>query len=411
MPAGTGRIREEAPKTMNYKRLISLFEHHGVADARAMLREHHEKKELRLDNVDLGKLFCECFGWHEFYQCRAHPCEDSYLVSQVMERALTEAAGAVMTTAFQNISTDMVSATILDKYNAEADVFTPLIPEVDTKLLDGEKQIGLTEIGDEIAIRGEAEAYAQAGVGENWIFTPAILDRGVIIPVSWEALFNDRTGKLLDYCRDVGKWGGVNREKMAIDCVVDENVTRHRYNWRGTTIASYNDNTGDHTWDNLAASNGIVDWTDLDTAEQLFNNLLDPFTSEPIDVMPKHLVVTKQNEAIASYILNATELERVTPGYQTSGNAQTTKYGNPYRNKYQLVTSKLLATRMATDTDWFLGDIGALARCMVAERPNTVMAPTNSHEEFHRRIVQQFRFNQRLQYVVVEPRGCVKSTA
>ena len=66
---------------------------------------------------------------------------------------------------------------------------------------------------------------------------------------------------------------------------------------------------------------------------------------------------------------------------------------------------------MATDSDWVLGDIGALCRCMVAERPNTVMAPTNSHEEFHRRIVQQFRFNQRLQYVVVEPRAAVKSTA
>lgn len=396
---------------MNYQRLVSLFEHHNVADARAILREHHAKKEVNLSDVDLGKLFCECFGWHEFHQCRAHPCEDGYLVSQVQQRAMTEAMGAVMTTAFQNISTDMVSATIIDRYNAEANVFTPLIPEVDTKFLDGEKQIGLTEIGDEIAIRSEAQPYALAGVGENWIFTPSIMDRGVIIPVTWEALFNDRTGKLLDYCRDVGKWGGVNREVMAIDCVVDENVTTHRYNWRGTRIASYNDNTGDHTWDNLQASNGIVDWTDLDAAEQLFNGLTDPFTSDPIAIDAKHLVVTKQNEAIVSYILNATELERVTPGYATTGNPNVAKYANPYRNKYQLVTSRRLAGRMATDTDWFLGDIGALARCMVAERPNTVMAPTNSHEEFHRRIVQQFRFSQRLQYVVVEPRSVVKSTA
>lgn len=398
---------------MNYKRLVSLFEHNSPADARAILKEHHDKKEIRLDHVDLGKLFCECFGWHEFHQSRAHPCEDGYLLSDVIERAMKESTGAVMTTAFQNISTDMVSATILDKYNAEAATFTPLIPEVDTKFLDGEKQIGLTEIGDELAIRGEAQAYQLAGVGENWIFTPSILDRGVIIPVTWEALFNDRTGKLLEYCRDVGKWGGVNREKMAIDCFVDENVTTHRYNWRGTVIASYNDNTGSHTWDNLQASNGLVDWTDVDSAEQLLNNITDPFTSEPIEIDAKHLVCTKQNEAVASYILNATDLERVTPDYTASGSGRpvTTKYANPYKGKYQLVTSRLLAARMATDTDWFLTDIGAYARCMVAERPNTVMAPTNSHDEFHRRIVQQFRFNQRLQYVVVEPRASVKNTA
>jgi hypothetical protein len=80
------------------------------------------------------------------------------------------------------------------------------------------------------------------------------MDRGGIVSVTWEAVFNDRTGQLLDRCGDVGYWAiGYPEEVAAIDCLIDENVTNHRYNWRGTVIASYGDNSGSHTWDNLDA--------------------------------------------------------------------------------------------------------------------------------------------------------------
>jgi hypothetical protein len=40
-----------------------------------------------------------------------------------------------------------------------------------------------------------------------------------------------------------------------------------------------------------------------------------------------------------------------------------------------------------------------------------VQAPSNNQDEFHRRIVQQYRVNERGAYVVVQPRAAVKCTA
>jgi hypothetical protein len=307
-----------------------------------------------------------------------------------------------------------VYSAILDKYESEEFVFTKLIPEepVTNGTLEGEKIAGLTEIGDEIAVRKEGDAYALAGVSENWIYAPAVKDRGIIVPVTWEAVFADRTGRLLEYCGDVGKWAGVNREKRAIDCVVDENVTDHRYNWRTAgAIATYGDNSGTHTWDNLAASNGLVDWIDVNDAEQLFNALVDPFTGEPIMIEPRHLIVTKQLEKTALRILNATEIRVATPGYATTGNPTETHVSNPYAGKFEVVSSRLLASRMATDTSWFYGDVTKLAKYRVAEPMSVVPAPSGNMEEFTRRIVSQYRVNERGAYYTREPRAMVKSTA
>lgn len=392
---------------VDYKRLRALYEHRPVEEAEADIRESLEARTLRPSDIDLGRLFCECFGWHSFLDCRS----GRRLANEVIVQALTEAEGAVSTSAFQNISGQIVYSAVLEPYRAEENVFSRLIPEVQTSFLDGEKIAGITEIGDELAVRDEAFPYALAGVGEDWIFTAALKDRGMIVPVTWEAVFSDRTGQLLQRCADVGKWAGVNREKRAIDCLIDENVTAHRYNWRGTVIASYGDNSGTHTWDNLAASNALVDWTDLDNAEQVFNAMTDPYTGEPIQIEPRHLVVTKQLEQTARRVINATEIRVATPGYATSGNPTQTVMDNPYRNKYEVLSSRLLAARLGTDTSWFLADVTAYAKYMVAEAMNVTQAPSNSHDEFHRRIVAQYRVNERGAYTVVQPRASTKSTA
>ena len=389
---------------INYKRLVALSEQRGAAGVEQAFQE----KAVRTTDVDLGKLFVECFGWPTFVACRNRET----LVNEVMSAALLEAEGAVSTAAFLNITQQWVYQTVLDSYQSEDFVFTKLIPERPASSLDGEKIAGLTEVGDELAVRNEGDPYALAGFGENWVFTPGIQDRGMAIPITWEVLFNDKTGQASDRGKNVGKWAGVNQEKAAIDCVIDENTTRHRYNWRGTVIASYGNNSGTHSWDNLEASNALVDWTDLNNAEQLFNNLVDPFTGEPI-VMgdARHLLVTWGMQPTADYVLKSTQVNLSIGGYATSGNLTQYQGENRWKNKYQVVSSRLLASRLATDTDWFLGDVGAYARCMVAEPMRVVQAPANNEAEFWRRIVQLYRVNYRKQYAVVEPRAMVRNTA
>lgn len=390
---------------INYKELVGHFRSDPSAAARG-LRESFKAKEVRAKDFDLGRLFEECFGSSQYYQCKRDP---EILVNQVIERRLSEAEGAVSTNAFQNISGQIVYAAVLDKYENEEFAFTPLIPEIPVSNgnLDQEKIAGVTQIGDEALLRKESDPYTLAGVGEDWIFAPAVPDRGMIVPVTWEAVFADRTGQLLERAGDVGHWMGYNVEIRAIDCVIDENVTTHRYNWRGTSIATYGDNSGTHTWDNLAATNGLTDWTNINTAEQLLNGMTDPYTGAPYMVEPKHLVVYKGSEHTARRILSATE---VRTGDITTGTGTQTLAGNPYGGKFTLVTSRLLAQRLATDTSWYLGDIGKAFARRVAEPLTVVQAPTNNQDEFNRRIVQQYRVNERSAFFVRQPRVMCKST-
>lgn len=374
------------------------------------VREAFESKDLRPADFSLGELFIECFGLSDYHDCKYRGGN----ATAVMARRATEAEGAVSTAAFQNITGQIVYSAVLEAYAGEDFVFSKLIPEeaITNGTLDGEKIAGITQIGDEAAVRNEGDPYVLAGVGENWIFAPAVKDRGMIVPVTWEAVFADRTGQLLQRCGEVGYWLGLNKEKRAIDCFIDENVTDHRYNWRNLgQIATYGDNSGSHSWDNLAASNALVDWTDVDAAEQVFNGLVDPFTGEPILFNPRHLVVTKQLEQTARRIVSATEIRVATPGYATTGNPTQTNMANPYLNKYEVVTSRLLGSRLGTDTSWFLADVTKLARYRVAEPLNVVQAPANNTDDFHRRIVSQYRANERGAYYTVEPRSSVKNTA
>ena len=407
---------------IRYQTLVEHFKK-DAAGASTALRESFKNKDVRPEDFDLGRLFEECYGFHAFKACR----NKEMLASDVIlaeaggrlssmrfseDTRLEEAAGAVTTSHFQNISGQIAYSATLQAYETEATPFSDLITEVQATYLEGEKMAGVTELGDEIVIRPETEPYALAGPGENWVFTPPILDRGVIVPVTWEAVFSDRTGQLLDRCRDVGKWMKINKEKRAIDAVIDENTTAHRYNWRNSgQIATYGDNSGSHTWDNLVSSNALVDHTDIDAVMQAFNGLVDPFTGEPIAIEPRHIVAVNALEMTVKRVLNSTIVRTNIGGYPVSGNPAAFEQANPFANAFQPVISRRLAGRLATDTDWFVGNITALVKYMVAERMNVVQAPPNNHDEFHRRIVFQNRVNERGQHVVVEPRAMVKSTS
>lgn len=391
---------------INYAELNKHYAADPVGADRC-LRESLETGQIRSSDFNLGRLFESIYGWRVFSKCRSRDA----LANDVFEGTVTESTGAVNTSMFLNISGQIVYSAILEKYQLEANVFTGLIPVTQATILQGEKIAGINQIGNESAVRNEADPYKLAGVSEDWIFTPDINDRGFIVPVTWEAVFNDRTGVLLERCAAVGEWLGVDRENRAINCIIDENETKHRYNWRGTTIASYGNNTGSHTWDNLEASNALVDWTDLDAADQLFNQMTDPYTGEPFVVDPKHLIVTKQLEKTAMRIVNATEIDVATPGYATTGNPTRTKVGNPYSGKLEIKTSRRLAARLATDTTWFYGDVGMYAKYMQAEPLRVVQAPANNEDEFNRQIIAKYRANERGEYVVVQPRAMVTCTA
>lgn len=401
----------------NYRGIVRLYEsaHRQWSDpkeaeqnAARELREAIQGGDVDVKSFDFGAFFADAFGWNDFHHCRS----TGKLAWEVME-----AAGPIMTTAFQSISNQAIWGLIMEAYQAPEFVFSKLIPVRQTNE-DFQKVPGLSDIGDEVQVVKEGDLYPVAGVSAKYRHAPVLRKRGFRVQLTREALFFDRTGQLQEKASGGAKSMGQNREKRAVDVVIDENggavsaiVGGHRWHYLGNSIATYGNDSGNHNFDNLSASTGLVDWTDIEALEILLDALVDPQTNEPIVFEAKHLVCSKQLHKTAQRIANADKITVVTPGYATSGNPTETEVGNPYKGAFQVLTSPYVANRLATDTDWFYGDLTmAFEYCQAwPEEVKTLAGGTQL--EFDQDIVQQYRFSEMGNYSTKEPRAMVKATA
>src|SRR5262245_16253082 len=109
---------------LNYQRLVSLYEHFDPQTANVRLLEQmgrdSEGRRIRDSNgrpvrpevdprnIDLGRLFCEVYGWNEFVSCRKGHQMAGAVFGRGGGQALTEAEGAVSTASFANITGQIV---------------------------------------------------------------------------------------------------------------------------------------------------------------------------------------------------------------------------------------------------------------------------------------------------------------
>lgn len=398
---------------LNYKSLLEHYQH-DAQEANSWLGSALKKKAIRPADFDLGRLFCECFGWHEFQECR----DNGKLASHVFSQSLTEAAGAVASYAFQTITANIISQTVIDAYEAPEFVFTKQIPVRPTKLRT-ERIPGISGLGDERQVVGETEAYPIAGVSEEWQDTPIVRKYGFQVHVSREAVFFDQSGILVDRVGKVAYWDAYAHELQAIDCVIDENAGAssgqlggHRYNYKGNSIASYGNSSGNHNWDNLQATNALVDYTDVENAELLFDAMTDVTTgvvTGAFRLAANQIIVPTSLLHTAKQILSATEIRLHAGGYATSGNLYD-RVSPSSLQAYQIVTSPLLTVRLATDTSWFVGNIGKACEYIEAWPQETKQAPSNDKDEFERDIVMKFRTSRMGAFHVRQPRYLVTCT-
>lgn len=353
-------------------------------------------------------------------ECAEHFVEDGREWVRSMDPrfgggTFVESMDAVNSTHFANITGQIAFSRIMAAAQSEDNPFSATIPTQSTSL-SGERIPGITGLGDTAEIVNEGAAYPRVGVSEDYIETPATTKRGHIVPVTKEAIFFDQTGELLNRCSKVGESLAQNKEKRAIDCVIDENTTAHRYKWRGTTIATYGDSSGSHNWDNLESNNGLVDYTDVEKLELLLAAIVDPNTGEPITVMADTLICTPQLVHTARSIINATMIRLQAGGFATSGDLLSRESpnplgGGPFSANYKFLTSRLMAARLGTDTSWFLGNPSKAFVYMENWPITVVQAPQNSEEEFTNDIVVRYKASERGAYATLDPRLMAKATA
>lgn len=383
----------------------------GLRAGRDLLRETFRKHE-RPHNVELGRLFEAIFGTHAWLRA----ARDRYNDEPV--QPIMEAAGATSSNQFINITGQVVFSAVLPKYESEEFVATKMIPTVDTRL-SGEKIPGITRIGDAAQEVEEGGEFPLVGVSETYIHTPQTKKRGFRTAITKEALFFERTGDLLDRFGQSAYDYGLGKEKRAWDTIIDENggaksamAGGHRYHWRDTSIATYGDNSGSHSWDNLQGTNTLTDWQSLQAAWLLLRAMKDPDINEPMNFVGKHLIVTPQLMPTAARIKRTLETRTNVGGYATTGNLQSFAAESPVPAyfDFEIVGSQLLADRLGTDTTWFYGDVARAFRYMQNWALDVIRAPALSEDEFKRDIVVQYRVSERGNFSTWEPRAMTKNT-
>lgn len=320
---------------------------------------------------------------------------------------LLEAGDGVDVTAFLNVTGQVIYARILEAYTQEAFVVSRLVETVPTRL-DGEKIPGIGRLSDGQFEVAAGMPYPHVGFGEDYIETPSTTKRGLIVPVTREAIFFDRTHLVLSRAAEVGEVLGLNKEKRLVDLLIG---ATNNYKWKGTAYNTYYAAADNGPWVNALAGNQLEDWTDVDAAEQLFADLLDPNTGEPVLVRPSTVLVMPACRHAAHRVLHASEIS------YAPGGATTTWAANPLTS-YRLVESRLAyrriiasgATADAARKWWFLGDFRRALAYMENWPITVTQSPANSEAAFNQDVVVRFKASERGAAAVLNPRFMVKCT-
>jgi len=388
-------------RAIKYRELRRQYELDGPAATVKHLSEALGKRHLRPEDFSLRDL-AEGLVPEGHQWVRAMDPRSAGGVS------LLEAGEGVDVTAFLNITGQVIYSKIMEAYTQEAFVVSKLVDTVPTRL-DGEKIPGVGRIKDEITEVHPGMPYPNVGFGEDYIETPSTTKRGLIVPVTREAIFFDRTNLVLSRAAEVGEILGLNKEKRLLDLVIG---TTNNYKWKGTDYNTYYASGDGGPWVNVIEDNELVDWTDVDAAEQLFADILDPNTGEPVLVQATTVLVMPAYRHAAHRVFNAAEIT-----YTGDGAATATTAANPLGN-YTVAESRLAYRRIIASGEtaadakkwWFLGDFRKAFAYMENWPITVTQSPLGSEADFNQDIVVRFKASERGAAAVVNPRYVVKCT-
>jgi hypothetical protein len=388
-------------RAIKYRELKRMYDLSGPEKTVRHLQEALQTSDLKPEDFSIREL--------------AEVTLSSERVRQMDPRhggaCLLEAGDGVDVTAFSNITGQVVQAKILEAYAQEAFVLSGLVETIPTRL-DGERIPGIGRVSDEVAEVHPGMPYPSLGFAEDYIETPQTTKRGFIVPVTKEAIFFDRTHLILQRAAEVGEVLGLNKEKRLIDLLIGET---NNYKWKGASYNTYSSSgTGvapNGNWINEMTEE-LVDWTDVDAAEQLFADILDPNTGEPVLIQTTAVLVMPAYRHAAHRVFNAAEIH-----YTPTDGATTTVAANPLGN-YTVVESRLAYRRLlaaghdAADARkwWFIGDFRKAFAYMENWPITVAQSPPGSEAEFNQDIVLRFKASERGAAAVINPRYVVKST-
>lgn len=366
-----------------YRKLRESAKTNGVAVTSRALIEEVNGGQVNPARLSIRKL-AEAFmgeGWAE------------HLERYNRTGRVLESAEAVDPSAFAAITGQLLVNEIREKYRLAsmvADSLCSTIPVTNGNL--GPQRVPyLSDVTNDSDIVEPGMPYPATSFKGQYIEHPAIVKKGRICSVTAEAIYSDLTSQIIDSARSVGTRVALGREEDILKVVLG--IT-NPHSWNGSSYNTYL--SSGSNWINTVTSFSLIDWTGLNTLEQLFTKMKDPVTGKPILIEPKQVFVMPAQKYNLRRIINATAVE--SGNYATSGNPSRTISDSPLDRNYEILTS---AHAFNLLTDAAIGNVSeanANARVYLGDfkrafvwreaKPLTVVeAPPQNPMEFNNDIV------------------------
>lgn len=387
----------------------------GVEQTVRVLSEALSKGELKPEDFSLRALAAQLVVGSDGKPVGRGFIDNLAVISEA-------AAQAVNSDSMAAINGQIFYNAVLEGYRQAEPTIAPEFGVVNSTNLRGERFAGVSDVALPLPVIPENQEYPPLQPSANYIQSPAQLKRGLRIEISREALMMDRTGELLDRCRQVGKAVAIDRELEAVACLADvvglassttagTGTARTRYNWLGTSYATYQAAT---PWINLKTSNALKTALNVNGANVLLGQMLDPFTNMPISIPEGELVlvVTPENEFTARQIAAATQL-RTGPAGLTDTNPLMVAPGTPpvpFRVVVSKYLNRFLSINSLPTSTWFLGSLKQAFKWVRALDVTVSEALPGSHYFWAHDVVQAWKAGRIETSVTWEPRAMTKNT-
>jgi hypothetical protein len=333
-------------------------------------------KPSMLSVKELAKGFLGCDG-ESLDRALGQSCRAHRETGDVME------AGAdIVPSQFANISAfnaataGLLEARMLEMYTRPMFVLTNVVETIPSNKRQ-EKLIGIGMVGDTAEERKPGNPHHRINVSERYVTSPITINRGNGVDVTREAVMFDLTRELLTQAETASETLGLRKEYLITDCVIGVTNT---YTYDGTT---YNTYLTSGNWINKITGNALSDWTNFNAANQLFAQMTDQETGQPIEIDVKQVLVMPYKEMSSRYVFNFTGLENTSSDLTRRGFAPNPLGGG----RYEFLPPSKYAYKRATDATglnlsatnaqvyWWLGDF-TKAFAWVQNLPLTIVRAT-----------------------------------
>lgn len=300
---------------------------------------------------------------------------------------------AVSSSAFTNITTLITHAIVIEPYEVRMADIGQLVTEGEAAMTDEENVRGMTAIGG-VRRRLETQAYEETDFEEKRVSVRKS-DFGRIISLTFEDIFNDRTGDIQDRANTIGEDGSQHREQMVIETL--ECLPRTSFGeaassafvYKGTAYTSAQFYAATHATlpidgqvNNNVVTSGGIDETSFSTAYLRFSSMRDE-KGKIIRVRPEVVVVHDQQELKLATLL-------ATDKAVGGNNNDVNQFGPRGKVKLATITTPFLSSSGQ------LAYMGTPRRSLLwlwVEKPQTVTMGATTDAAFRRRIVWEARFN------------------